>query len=77
MHPDVSTQPWYYYYAANWDKTFFSVIPNWTIQTVRIFLGLLMSEMVIEEIFVGPLDIYELAAYLTFWGMMATFVSLV
>ena len=34
-------------------------------------LGLLMSEMVIEEVFVGPLDIYELAAYLTFWGMMA------
>ena len=33
--------------------------------------------MIIEEIFVGPLDILTLVSYLSMWGLVGTFITLV
>jgi hypothetical protein len=42
-HPNVKTQDWYYFYAANFSKSFLKYIPNWVIQVIRIVFGLLIS----------------------------------
>ena len=66
-----------YIYAANFHLPFFAFMTNytWVNQLLRFVFTNLMAFFILEQVFTGPIDIWENIAYLNVWAYFFVFWS--
>lgn len=77
-HPRVrSDRTGNYLYAANFHTPFFAFMENftWVNQILRFVFINIMSFFFLEQLFTGPIDIWENLAYLNVWAYSFVFIS--
>lgn len=74
-HLKVQTSDSFYNLSCQFERAYFKFIPiNW-VQGIRLVYGLVVTVLIVEEIYVGPTDTLLTAAYLSFWGLVASFLT--
>ena len=74
--PRVGTPDYFYHYAANFHQAYFVGLTVKLSQLVRLLFGLFFVLLLAEELFVGPTDTISSVAYLSLWGILAAFVTM-
>ena len=74
--PRVGTPDYYYHYAANFHQAYFQGVTVKLAQLLRLLFGLFFVLLLAEELFVGPTDTISSVAYLSLWGILAAFITM-